>query len=172
MIDIGFMFFSGSHLREINFNDSFDTSFVVSMEGMFRGSAITELDLSCFDTSNVKIMRDMFATCPNMEYLDLSSFDTSNVTTMAGMFANLGCVDADHRVEYLNISSFDTSNVEDMDQMFSYSQVRSLDLSHFDTSKVELMSNMFRGCTAESITGLQIPEGCDTRDMYKDTIME
>ena len=57
---------------------------------LFDGcSAITEINLSGFDTSNVIDMGMMFNDCAVLTSLDLSNFDTSNVRNMADMF--FGC---------------------------------------------------------------------------------
>ena len=56
---------------------------------MFSGcSGLTSLDLSNFDTSNVKTMRRMFLSCSNLTSLDLSSFDTSNLVDVYNIFSN------------------------------------------------------------------------------------
>ena len=47
---------------------------------------LLSLDLSKFNTSNVKIMKEMFYKCLNLTSLDLSNFDTSKVTIMTSMF--------------------------------------------------------------------------------------
>lgn len=47
---------------------------------------LRHLDLSCFNTSNVKVMNRMFYYCRELESLDVHSFNTSNVTDMAYMF--------------------------------------------------------------------------------------
>lgn len=60
-----------------------------SKEFFFDYSALTTLDLSNFDTSNVTDMFGMFSGCTALTSLDLSNFNTSNVTAMGGMFS--GC---------------------------------------------------------------------------------
>ena len=47
--------------------------------------SLTELDLSCFDTSNVIDMCAMFDGCKSLIQLDLSNFNTSSVTSMSAM---------------------------------------------------------------------------------------
>ena len=116
---------------------------VVSMSGMFYGSAATTLDLSSFNTSKVTNMSYMFAWS-SATSLDLSNFDTGKVTNMSYMFNNSAATSID-------LSSFDTSNVTDMRKMFQVSAATSLDLSSFDTSNVTNMYEMFSGSAATSL---------------------
>ena len=53
-------------------------------------SNLTSLDVSNFNTENVKYMLGMFTGCSGLKSLDLSNFNTQNVTNMYGMF--YGCV--------------------------------------------------------------------------------
>ena len=140
-----YFFFGYQHLREINFNGNFDTSYATNMYSFFKGCAgLMKVDLTGFNTSNVTTMADMFVNCNNLTSLDFSSFDTSNVTNMSYMFYGLGS--EDHWVEHLDLSSFDTSNVTSMGWMFEDSYIKTIDLSSFNTSKVETMQEMFDYC--------------------------
>ena len=69
---------------------SFDECYGVKLTtcaNMFYGcSGLTSLNLSNFDTSNVKDMRYVFRDCTALTSLDLSNFNTSNVTDMYSMF--------------------------------------------------------------------------------------
>ena len=57
---------------------------------MFRGcSSLQSIDLSSFNTTNVKDMSGMFAGCSSLQSIDLSSFNTTNVKDMRDMFC--GC---------------------------------------------------------------------------------
>lgn len=103
----------------------------------FSGVNVKKLDLSHFDTSNVKSMRGMFLSCISLESINLSSFNTLKVKDMGDMFGS--CIS----LESLDLSSFNTSNVEKMDGMFMYCHPKSLDLSGFNTSSVTTMSFMF-----------------------------
>lgn len=56
---------------------------------MFYGcSGVTSLDLSMFDTSEVKDMTQMFYNCTALTTLDISSFDMSNVVRYTDMFGS------------------------------------------------------------------------------------
>ena len=128
----------------------FDSSNIKDMSNMFRQCrSLTSLDLSSLDTGNVTNMGFMFFGCSNLTSLDLSGFDTSNVRSMLSMF--LGC----SNLTSLDLSGFDTSNTTDMSYMFSdCSGLTGLDVSGFDTSNVEHMSWMFNGCS--NLTSLDV----------------
>ena len=134
-------------LEEIDLS-SFDTSNVTDMSYMFNYcTKLKQLDLSNFDTSNVTSIRTMFQRCESLEEVDLSNFNTSKVTDMAYLFYN------DINLKSINISSFDTSNVTTMYAMFyGCNKLKELDLSSFDTSNVVEMSYMFnRASSLEKI---------------------
>ena len=70
---------------------NFNTANVKDMGFMFSGCRnLAELDLSNFNTANVENMRSMFSECKNLAELDLSNFNTAKVTNMGTMFS--GCL--------------------------------------------------------------------------------
>ena len=111
---------------------------------------LTSLDLSNFDTKDVKNMNDMCKSCNNLQSVEFGDiFNTGNVTNMSEMF--YGC----SSLKTLDLSKFNTINVEDMSQMFyGCSNLTDLNFSKFNTNSVENMSGMFRGCS--SLTSLNI----------------
>ena len=110
-------------------------------ESMFEGYEGKHLDLSEFDTSEIKNMAGMFSECKNLVNLDLSHFDTSNVSRMDEMFS--GC----KNLEALDLSNFNTSKVKFMDKMFKgCGNLKTLNLSKFDTRNVWFMDEMFMDC--------------------------
>ena len=46
------------------------------------------INLSSFNTSKVKDMKNMFSECTSLKTIDLSSFDTSNVKDIIWMFSS------------------------------------------------------------------------------------
>ena len=110
---------------------------------------LTKVDLSKFDTTQIKNMSCMFAWCNKLSGLDVSGFDTSKVTNMNSMFCEC------HSLTSLDVSHFDTSNVTEMNSMFSFCEkLTSLDVSGFDTSKVKDMNGLFLDC--EGLTSLDV----------------
>ena len=70
---------------------NFNTANVKDMGSMFSGCRnLAELDLSNFNTANVEDMRSMFSECKNLAELDLSNFNTAKVMYMGNMFS--GCL--------------------------------------------------------------------------------
>ncbi|CVI72482.1 Serine/threonine-protein kinase PknL [Clostridiales bacterium CHKCI001] len=144
------LFAGYENVKEIEFNDCFDTSNTTDMRAMFKGcKELNSLDLSSLDTSKVVGMGEMFYQCEKLKKLDLSEFNTSKVINMAWMFFE--CMN----LTDLDISEFDTSNVTHMEGMFNAcKKLESLDVSSFDTSKVTNMEFMFGDC--RSLTALDV----------------
>ena len=130
----------------------FDTSEVKNMMQMFIGLySCTVLDLSKFDTRNVINMYQMFAHDRSLVNLNLANFDTSHVTNMAGMFDDLS------NVVSLDLSNFNTYNVTNMNHMFHLdSKLTNLNVSgpRFNTSNVTNMEAMFSGL--QELTSLNV----------------
>ena len=136
----GSMFNNCAALTTLDLSN-FDTSNVTAMQSMFNGcSALTTLDLSNFDTSNATDISAMFTDCHSLASINLSNFNTSNVADMSEMFASCFALTT------LDLSNFDTSNVTSMASMFYGSTITSLNITNFDTSSVENFSEMFKDC--------------------------
>ena len=151
------MFEWSTRLTEITFGEKCTFEKATDLGAMFNNcQSVKKLDVSSFNTENVKSMNAMFQTCPKLEKIIFGdNFNTSNVTKMAYMFWNCSGLNS------LDISRFDTSNVTNMGTMFAYcSGLTSLDLTDFNTSKVTKMSCMFEGCSG--LTSLTLSESFDT----------
>ena len=137
------MFQSCSALTTLDIS-KFNTSNVTNMSYMFEYCrSLTTLDVSNWDTSKVTDMNNMFYECKALTTLDASKWDTSKVTDMRNMFYYCNALTA------LDVSNWDTSNVTNMYCMFQYcSALTTLDVSNWDTSKVTNMHYMFQSCSA------------------------
>ena len=136
-------------------NDTFDTSAVTNMSGLFKGcTALTSVDIGSLNTQVVTDMSGLFEGCENLSELDLSSLNTQKVENMSGMFK--GC----KLLQTLTFgNNFNTTKVTDIHEMFQGCGIlQSLDLSAFDLgsfdpstldpSKVE---NFLNGVKASTI---------------------
>ncbi|MBR1506484.1 MAG: Ig-like domain-containing protein [Eubacterium sp.] len=103
-------------------------------------TALTTVDMSGVNTSNVTDMSHMFYGCTALTDVK-DDFNTAKVTDMSYMFYN------DTRLASVETDTFNTQNVTDMRCMFYYnSKLASVDLSGFNTSKVTNMKQMFYNC--------------------------
>ena len=80
----------------------------------WKCSSLKSIDLSSFNTTNVKDLTSMFFGCSSLNSINLSSFNTTNVKDMSYMFC--GC----SSLQSIDLSSFNTTNVKDMHSMLSY----------------------------------------------------
>ena len=108
---------------------------VTSIRYLFANSKTMKIDLTDFNTSNVKTMQQVFYKI-KVDDLDFSNFDTSNATTMKSMFAYLD-------TNELDLTGLDTSNVSDMSTMFAETNIDFVNMSGIDTSNVTTMYDMF-----------------------------
>ena len=109
----------------------------------YKCTHIVSIDLSHFNSINIKTMYCMFNGCTSLKSLNLANFNTSNVEDMSSMFLNCSSL------ESLNLSTFDTSNVNNMGDMFgTCSSLVDLDLSSFNTYNVTCLGGMFYNCTS------------------------
>ena len=138
-----------------------NTSEVKLMDQMFNGlENITSLNLSHFDTKNVISMNEMFKECRSLTSLDLSNFDTSNVLDLGTMFQ--GC----SSLTSVNLKGFNTAKVRKTSNMFSgCASLTSLDLSSFNTANVTKMNYMFSGCN--KLEYILIGDGWNTDNVSK-----
>lgn len=113
-----------------------------STEAMFYDCAsLTSLDISHFNTVNVRSMACMFYNCASLTSLDVTRLKTDNVTDMSSMFAT--CT----KLSSVDLSNFKTESLQYMGSMFDGCfALLSLDLSHFNTGKVQYVDMAFAGC--------------------------
>ena len=127
---------------------NFNTSNVKSMSYMFYGcSSLSSLILTNLITTSVLNMEYMFSSCSSLVSINLQDFDTSKVTNMNRMFSSCS------KLKSLDVSSFDTKNVKSMSYMFSTSGLASFEFKDKNIEKLQTMSYMFLSCPSlNSIT--------------------
>ena len=86
----GNMFINCINLASITFGNNFTALLIKNMEAMFRNcTALTELDLSNFETNSLENTRYMFRACTNLTKIDMRKFTFSNVTLSTDMFRDV-----------------------------------------------------------------------------------
>ncbi len=135
--------FSGcKSLTELDVS-KWDTGNVRNMEYTFDGcTSLQKLDVSKWNTGKVTIMHNMFCSCINLTELDVSKWNTANVTNMNGMFSEC------KNIKKLDVSNWDTQKVTGMGSMFSECKaLTSIDIHKWNMSNVTGMSKMFYACS-------------------------
>ena len=138
----------GTKQNPIDFNDidvsnidsfyNYNTS-ICNYIGLFERIQFKYIDISDWDVSNVKSMRNMFSWCKELKSVgDISKWNVSNVTKMNGMFSNCYYFNQ-------NISGWDVSSVTEMQYMFYNCEKFNQDLSKWNVLGVKNIL-MFDNC--------------------------
>ena len=123
---------------------------VVSLSAAFVNSKATSIDLSSFDTSNVKNMTETFRyvgqDASEIELIDIEYLDTSNVTNMTAIFHNYG-LRTTAPID-LDLTKWDTHSVTEFDYAFTYfgkdsTDKINLNISGWDLRNVSSFSYVF-----------------------------
>jgi surface protein len=152
------MFNSCKALTSVDLS-GFNTTNVTDMSYMFYYcESLTSVDLSSWDTNNTITISDMFSLCSSLTDIDLSGWNTANVKNMSSVFYSCKSLIS------LNISGWNTSNVDDMSYMFSgccklTSEEMQRAIANIDTGNVAAMNNLFDSC--EALTSLDL-SSCNT----------
>ena len=121
----------------------FDTSNVRDMEGMFQGSHLPNIDVRHFDVGRVTNLSFTFARLKNVTSLDLSGWNTRNVTNMNSTFVY------SEEITDLNVSGWQNDSTTDMAAMFGrLTNLRNFQHTGFTTKNVRIMEFMFSHCHA------------------------
>lgn len=121
----------------------FDTSNVRDMEGMFQGSHLPNIDVRHFDVGRVTNLSFTFARLKNVRRLDLSGWNTRNVTNMNSTFVY------SENITDLNVSGWQNDSATDMAAMFGrLTNLRNFQHTGFTTKNVRIMEFMFSHCHA------------------------
>ena len=125
LLDMGYMFTECVNLEKISLNKKFKTNLVTNMIYLFNNCTnlkeinlagvsqnSSNINLSSFNTENVKFLDYMFCDCKELKNLDLSSFNVKETINMTNMFNN--CVN----LEKLDISSIKNINNSTINNMF------------------------------------------------------
>ena len=139
--DCSYMFHRCYYITKIDLS-KFNSKNIKKVENMFEHCYnLREVNLENFDTKNVCDMTRMFYDCEKLERINVSKFNTGNVLSMNSMFAC--CLS----LLELDLSSFDTQNVYDMKDFFlCCKKLKKINLSSFNTEKVENIGGMFLEC--------------------------
>lgn len=118
-----------------------NTSSCVYMNDMFYGAGFSQIDMTGWDTGNLKYTYNMFKECANLTGIDLSTWDTSKLENCSSMFEKC------EKLTSIELDGWNTAKVTDMSGMFYMcTHLPELYISSFNTRAVEDMENMFLRC--------------------------
>lgn len=165
--------FHQKDIETVVIEESFKNALPTSCKEWFDGCTyLTKIEgIENLNTEEVTDMSDMFFECARLKSIDLSKFNTTKVKTMKNMFYGFGnYIDLSNPSNKvyptLDLSHFNTSSVRDMEGMFANcSQIKKLDVSSFNTSNVTSMRAMFGGCSSLSELNLKGFSTTATTDM-------
>ena len=160
--DMSYLFVNSAR-KDFRGIETWDTSKVTNMSGMFQGAESFNQPIGNWNVSNVTDMSHMFESAhsfnqdignwdasrvANMSYMlscagsfnqDIGNWDVSHVTNMQGMFADAFSFNQD-------IGSWDVSKVIDMRSMFAGAEDFNKDISHWKLSPMVDKTEMFEDC--------------------------
>ncbi|NDD85989.1 BspA family leucine-rich repeat surface protein, partial [bacterium] len=137
--NLSYMFANCISLNTINNSNSWNTSGITDMTGMFSGATGFNHNINVWDVSNVTGMSKTFSHARSFNQ-PLSGWSMSNVVTSSEMFRQA-------RVFNQPINNWITTGITDMSGMFWEARTFNQPLNSWDVSNVLSMNNMFRNAT-------------------------
>jgi surface protein len=128
--------------------NTWDTSNVTNMLGMFEFATNFNQNIGSWNTSAVTNMQNMFASATAFNQ-NIGSWNTSAVTNMSSMFNAATAFNQDISTKTVDGTvRWDTSNVTNMQNMFASATAFNQNIGSWNTSAVTNMASMFYGAAA------------------------
>lgn len=137
---MGYLFYKGKRTKNEQFEgiNTWNTSKVTDMIGMFRDVSFFNQPLDKWDTSKVTSMDSMFKNCTSFNQ-PLNSWNTSKVTNMYGMFYNAKSFNQP-------LNKWNTSNVDNMSHQFNGAEKFNQNIKNWNINKVDSFCDTFHKC--------------------------
>lgn len=159
---------------------NFDTSKVTNMSNTFEQCVkLPEIKgLENFNTSNVQYMTSMFSAMRAMTELDISRFDTSKVIKIGDSnaispttrYGQTGMFQDCQNLKTIHIGNMDLSSAKNLSRMFSgCSSLETIDGTFVNGNVVEDLNTMFTDChqlQTIDISGLNVANATNTKYMF------
>jgi surface protein len=140
VINMSYMFAGCSILNNPTNINSWSTSTVINMSGMFSYASAFNQNIGLWNTSAVRDMSSMFFGASSFNQ-NIGSWNTVAVTNMNGMFFAASSFNQ-------NIGSWNTVAVTNMSLMFNGARAFNQNIGSWNTAAVTDMSLMFLGASA------------------------
>ena len=92
---------------------------------------LSEIDISSFDTSNVKLMAYLFLNCKNIKTINLSTFNTRNAISISNMFKD--CLE----LEEADLSNFVIEQADSSDLFKNCSKLKNIKIKKDAYNKIK-----------------------------------
>ena len=112
-------------------------------------TAITELDLSDWDVSNVESFQGIFGRCTNLTLLNVNDWDLSSATQLALGFEYVGSAGAG-----CALSADNWAPGVQIHNAFQYAKFSSISLANWDMTGITSLSYTFRACDGQIVLDL------------------
>ena len=139
-VDMSHMFEDTKSMNYVDISSAqWNTSSVLTMEGMFMGSGIEEVDCESLETENVTSVANMFYGCSRLKGVDTSSMELGNCLNAANMFRDCS------NLTVLDLSGFSANSITNMSYLFAgCEKLSTLDITDLNTDKVMNFDGMFQ----------------------------
>ena len=120
----------------------------ISFYQLFAGcTSIKYLDLSKWNTENIKTTASMFAGCQNIKNINLSNWNVKSLTDMSSMFAGCG------KIEKMDFTTWkNTEKISKMSSIFAAcSNIKEINMAGLNLSGLTSMNSLF----ATGLTSLE-----------------
>ena len=167
--DMSYAFCDAEELTDLSPIANWNVTCLKNAEGIFYYmTALEEVDLSRWDTSNVTNMSYLFADCTSLSNIEgLRNLNLSKVTNAQNMFAGCVSITSLEPVEHWNVSSLKKAYA-----MFDgLSKITSADFSNWNVSNVDNFAWFMAECAelqTIDITGWNTPNLVYTYSMLRD----
>lgn len=135
-----------SQLSSFSVGANSETNEVVSFKEMFKGSSISNLNLTALDTSAATNYDGMFEGAAGITTLDVSGLDISRTKSLNSMFKEMSVLTT------LDMTGWDTSEIEDMSHLFNGAGMLNPTISHFNFTNLLDGEDMFKGTSINTST--------------------
>ena len=134
--------FAGSNLYSYHLVENLNTQSLINAERMFFRSNFTEINLSKWQTQNLKNTRKMFAESMELMRCDLSNWSVPELEYCDRMF------DLCTSLQNVNLNWTDIKHIKDMSFMFAENlALESIDLTCFDIAEqIDVSFNILAAC--------------------------
>lgn len=133
--------FDGANLYDYQVAQNLTTDSLVYADSMFVNSTMESIDLSKWNTKNLKDASRMFFNCSRVKTINLDGWSAKSLDDLSGMFGYC------QNLATLELNWTDVGNMKSTQDMFlTATDLTCLNISCFDNIKISNTTGMFKKC--------------------------